>query len=578
LVSLFAVAASELAEGAAPQIISYTEAASTVFDLVEKAIEAMRFLTGVNVKEILGEGTHLHAQIIFLRNVVLTTMREFSIAAIEMSTDMSATVVAYIEAASAVFGLVEEAIEAMRFLTGVDISAILGEGVHLHRQILFLRNVVLTTMREFSVAAREMRTSGTEAIIRYIDAARAVFGLVEEAIATITILAEYSFVAELTPKIEAFKSDFLAVAGMLLDAVGGLAEDVEGLLVPATDLSESIQALLGVVQPAVDALAGISDYVRIDNLWVKLIEFGEGFLFIVATLNRKLYEIDQGIGSETLAASAGIAESINTVIGVMQPAIDALASLREFVRIDNLWVKLIEFGNDFLLLVGMLNRKLYEIDQGIGTEVLAISAEIATSINSVISVIGPAIEALAGIGEFVKIDNLIVKLSEFTSQLSEAIGGESGLVVKLNEIAGLVGDTEVETASNFATSINAILDSVMGIFRALGDMANADMPGGLKNILADMIAVLRSAIPDAGAAGYDFGMAWINGVREALGALQLDMSGGPGLAGAAAGAATSGGLTTNLNLGGLTFHTTITNQMDEEEFHFRVIESIRSLV
>jgi phage-related protein len=90
LVSLFAVAASELAEGAAPQIISYTEAASTVFDLVEKAIEAMRFLTDVNVKEILGEGTHLHAQIIFLRNVVLTTMREFSIAAIEMSTDMSA--------------------------------------------------------------------------------------------------------------------------------------------------------------------------------------------------------------------------------------------------------------------------------------------------------------------------------------------------------------------------------------------------------------------------------------------------------------------------------------------------------
>jgi len=92
---------------------------------------------------------------------------------------------------------------------------------------------------------------------------------------------------------------------------------------------------------------------------------------------------------------------------------------------------------------------------------------------------------------------------------------------------------------------------------------------------------LRASIPAAALAGYDFGMAWIGGIREALGTLSLGMGNGPqslSFAGAAANTAGAGGLTTNLNVGGLTFNTTISNQMDEDEFHFRVIETIRGLV
>jgi hypothetical protein len=269
------------------------------------------------------------------------------------------------------------------------------------------------------------------------------------------------------------------------------------------------------------------------------------------------------------------------VLGVIQPALEALAGLREFVRFDDLWVKLIEFGQELLYLVYGLNRSLGEVNKYIGLEVLKTAAEIATNVTTVIGVVGPALEALGNIGEFVKVENMNAKLTEFMDQLSDAIGGEQGLVARLNEIAGLVGEVEIETASNFATSVAAILGNVMDAFRTLGEMANTDMPGGLKSILTDMVSVLKSAIPDAALAGYDFGTAWINGVREALGAFTLEtgLGGtGGGLAVATAGVATAGGLTTNLNVGGLTFNTTISNQMDEEEFHFRVVETIRSLV
>jgi hypothetical protein len=398
-----------------------------------------------------------------------------------------------------------------------------------------------------------MRTDGINAVQEYIGAARDVFGIIEEALTAIGLIAEYTGFAELLPKIELFRSDLMDVATELINAIGGMSLDMQEMLRTSGSLAENVTSVLSVIAPALEALASISDYVRLDNLWVLMLEFGESLLQLMYGLNRSMGEINLYIGAEILKTSAEISDSINSVLGVIQPALEALAGLREFVRFDDLWVKLIEFGQELLYLVYGLNRSLGEVNKYIGLEVLKTAAEIATNVTTVIGVVGPALEALGNIGEFVKVENMNAKLTEFMDQLSDAIGGEQGLVARLNEIAGLVGEVEM----------------------------NTDMPGGLKSILTDMVSVLKSAIPDAALAGYDFGTAWINGVREALGAFTLEtgLGGtGGGLAVATAGVATAGGLTTNLNVGGLTFNTTISNQMDEEEFHFRVVETIRSLV
>jgi F0F1-type ATP synthase delta subunit len=581
LVMIFATATSELEEEAAPQIIAYVDAASAIFDLVEKAIESMQFLTGVDMKAILKDGYHLRDQMIIFRNIVRSTMREFSLAAAEIDAEMSDAVGALATAAESVFGLVEVVIEKAKFLSDADLSVILKDGYHLHDQTIIFRNIVRSTMRLFAEAAKEMRTDGINAVQEYIGAARDVFGIIEEALTAIGLIAEYTGFAELLPKIELFRSDLMDVATELINAIGGMSLDMQEMLRTSGSLAENVTSVLGVIAPALEALASISDYVRLDNLWVLMLEFGESLLQLMYGLNRSMGEINLYIGAEILKTSAEISDSINSVLGVIQPALEALAGLREFVRFDDLWVKLIEFGQELLYLVYGLNRSLGEVNKYIGLEVLKTAAEIATNVTTVIGVVGPALEALGNIGEFVKVENMNAKLTEFMDQLSDAIGGEQGLVARLNEIAGLVGEVEIETASNFATSVAAILGNVMDAFRTLGEMANTDMPGGLKSILTDMVSVLKSAIPDAALAGYDFGTAWINGVREALGAFTLEtgLGGtGGGLAVATAGVATAGGLTTNLNVGGLTFNTTISNQMDEEEFHFRVVETIRSLV
>jgi len=211
-------------------------------------------------------------------------------------------------------------------------------------------------------------------------------------------------------------------------------------------------------------------------------------------------------------------------------------------------------------------------------DILADLTSISGGINSILGVIGPAVTALGNITEYVKIEDLKTKLDNFFVNFSDMA---VTLVTKLNEIAKLVTEDDVTVAANFASSVNAIFNSVIASFESLNNLVNTDIPGGLQQILNDAIDILRASIPAAALAGYDFGMAWISGIREALGTLSLGVGNEQqslSFAGAAANAGGAGGLTTNLNVGGLTFNTTISNQMDEDEFHFRVIETIRSLV
>jgi hypothetical protein len=268
-----------------------------------------------------------------------------------------------------------------------------------------------------------------------------------------------------------------------------------------------------------------------------------------------------------------------------------LASIGEHVAIDDLWVKLIQFGNDFLLVVWTMKRSLEHIRRTIANEVLAELAGIATSIGTILGVVTPAIEALAGIGEHVNIENLTIKLHDFTTQLDEAV---TTLKDKFVELAGTTGGEGLQAASNFAASAEAMLRSAVSIFTSLNDLVSADVPEGLQAILAAMLESLKAHVTPAYDVGVEIGGGIMRGIRDGLAAGLADANmvimsllnslGTPGAsAGVGIGAPAVAGLGTGnagmtLNMGGLTFNTTINDQMTEDEFHFRVVESVRRLM
>jgi len=580
----FAELAKGMTEELSAEMQNFNAAAASVMSLIAVTIEGMTALAEVDFGPIV-QGMRLSEQIKTFTRIVRSTMLSFLEAALLLSTDMSTQVGAFADAAGKVFAIIETALAAVKLLSKADFSKIVG-GLRLAEQIRVFRNIVRTMVTAFAAAAGDMTSELSGAIGDFASAASAVFALVEDAIAAAKLLSEADFGSivdgsHLADQIALFKGIIQQLVTAFAEAAGDMSVE---LMAEVKAFAEAVGAVLGVIGPAVDALASMGEFVKIDQLQSKLDAFFADFWQMVVMVAASIHLIAWKIGlynPDIAADYLSISEGINAIIGVIKPAVDALGSMAEYVKIDELQGKLDTFFADFWQMTVMVAAAINLIAWKVGLynpDILADLTSISGGINSILGVIGPAVTALGNITEYVKITDLKTKLNAFFVDFLEMA---VTLVTKLNEIARLVTEDDVTVAANFASSVNAIFNSVIASFESLNNLVNTNIPGGLQQILNDAIDILRASIPAAALAGYDFGMAWISGIREALGTLSLGLGNGPqslSFAGAAANAGGAGGLTTNLNVGGLTFNTTISNQMDEDEFHFRVIETIRGLV
>jgi hypothetical protein len=591
IVREFSETALDLDEELAPAITATMEATRSVINLIVPLIEAMTFLSETDFSAILGDGYHLKDQIVILRNIVRTTMREFAEAAIEMDGVFAEAIGAYATAAGAVFEMIEGVVVGVAFLSDFDFGTVLGDGYHLRDQIILLRNIVRTTMREFGAAASEISSELIGHLQDYIAAVEIVFGMVEEVISTITLIADYPGISDLLPKLESFRSDLLTVATVLIDALKELATDLGDLITEAGAVSEAVIAVLGVLGPAFDALAGFADFVGIDNVEQKMTEFAEGFLHIVDQMLRYLVLISGVFGGHDeqwgwIWVASRIADQVNSVLSVFRPAFDALAGLRDYVGLDNVAAKLEEFARDFLHVVDQMIRYLVLISGVFGGHEgeegwIGVASAIAEKVNTVISVIVPAIEALRALGE-TEIANVEGKISALMAEVVI-------ILEKLGEVFVNLDPNLVDLSLEFATNLATALDQVRAAMSHMNALLTEDTPEGVQGVLQQLLDILRTAVTPAYDIGVEIGNALINGITYAIGnglsqvqdAVNAIMEGlgQPGLGAAATvgeggGGSGNAGMTTNLNMGGLTFNTTIQDQMSEDEFTFRVLDVI----
>ena len=291
-----------------------------------------------------------------------------------------------------------------------------------------------------------------------------------------------------------------------------------------------------------------------------------------------------------LEASKDVPPLITGLLGIVGPAIDALAGIGEFVGIEDLQEKTIAFGADLKTLVNNLATDLADIGNDL-VDIIDTAEATAASITTIIGVVTPAVDALASISEYTKVKDLTKKLTDFTDQLSEAV---TSLKDQFIALAGITDEDGLGAASNFAASIEAMLSSAISIFDSLKQLVDAEVPEGLQSILDAMLESLKAHVTPAYDVGVEIGGGIMRGIRDGLAAGLADANmvimsllnslGTPGAsAGVGVGAPAVAGLGTGnagmtLNMGGLTFNTTINDQMTEDEFHFRVVESVRRLM
>jgi hypothetical protein len=421
-------------------------------------------------------------------------MREFAEAAIEMDGVFTEAIGAYATAAGAVFEMIEGVVVGIAFLSDFDFGTVLGDGYHLRDQIILLRNIVRTTMREFGAAASEISSELIGHLQDYIAAVEIVFGMVEEVISTITLTADYPGISDLLPKLESFRSDLLTVATVLIDALKELATDLGDLITEAGAVSEAVIAVLGVLGPAFDALAGFADFVGIDNVEQKMTEFAEGFLHIVDQMLRYLVLISGVFGGHDeqwgwIWVASRIADQVNSVLSVFRPAFDALAGLRDYVGLDNVAAKLEEFARDFLHVVDQMIRYLVLISGVFGGHEgeegwIGVASAIAEKVNTVISVIVPAIEALRALGE-TEIANVEGKISALMAEVVI-------ILEKLGEVFVNLDPNLVDLSLEFATNLATALDQVRAAMSHMNALLTEDTPEGVQGVLQQLLDIRRN--------------------------------------------------------------------------------------
>jgi TP901 family phage tail tape measure protein len=567
-------------EGVADSITAFADATMKIIGLVVPAIEAMAFLSAFDFSTLIPKPYHLRDQIVLLRKIIAAVMNEFTVVAIQIGDDFAGTIEAFAAAAVEVFALFVPAIEAIAFLSEVDFAQYIPKPYHLRDQLIMLRKIIAATMEQFGIAAEQMSTELTAQIREYVAAATDVFGLVELAIATITMIAEYEGVTDILPKLEKFRTDLLAVATVLIEAIGGLATDLETTIDVASDAAGKISAVLSVIKPAIDALAGIAEFVSIENARAKADAFSEDFTQLVLSVQRAIHNIWAIVGN-MLPTIAEASADIVSIVGVIQPAIDALASIGEYVQIENARAKFDIFTEDFTQLVLSVQRGIHNIWAIIGNMLPIISAA-AADIIAIVSVVQPAIDALIALSEYSYIEGIKVKTDLLLYQIQVIVTAIGNM---------FISPSIVTSAVEFSAAMITVLDQVRIAIDKMNELVNAGVPEGLTAILQSMQTVLRSAITPVYNIGLEIGKALIDGISAAItaGLAQIDAamaglmngitvptvpSGAAALAGPGQ-TGTGSGRTVVLEAGA--FQVEINNGMDAEEFEFRMLEKLREL-
>jgi hypothetical protein len=254
----------------------------------------------------------------------------------------------------------------------------------------------------------------------------AIVGVVQPGLAAIKELGGYTRSLRIGVAVQAFAADLLVVADELRRALSlSIPPEVFDV---AVVFSGRIQALIGVIQPGVQALAALATYSRTGNIAIATQGFVADLMQAAGVLKDEFASPDPAL----LAALEGarlFGEMIQGVFGFIAPAIDAMVKLREYARPYGVGTGMVTLMRDIELLVTWINTTLGSV----GNDALQSAALFAQLMEQIVTSI---LIALSGLALISRIENI------YDSGL--AIGGSwidgliDGLTGRLTDLVALM--------------------------------------------------------------------------------------------------------------------------------------------
>jgi TP901 family phage tail tape measure protein len=467
LALLFGVASTTMEQETYPQIEAYIGALTAILDSVQKIIEVSLLIGKTDFSETLGEGYHFHENVVTLRNLTRDVMREFGEAANEITNNEA--ILAYVNALTALYAVVQSAIDTSLLISQTDFSETLGAGYHFHDNMVILRNLTRDVMREFAEAASEIKSEQSASVQAYIEALTALYSGVQLAIDTSLLISLTDF-SETLGEGYHFHENVVTLRNLTRDFMREFGEAANEFSTTGLQhiqaFVDATTALFNLIGLAISAFTEINKYVPMEEAWVKIGEFNDDLKMTVGIIGLGL-TVFMRDGGVALGQAAEAAALVQTLLSMITTAVEALTAIGEYVPIIDAMNAVQTFKDDLFSVIIILGTALWIFVQD-GGEALTAAAQASVLISDLLSVIGPAVEALAAINEYTKIKDVNYQIAAFAIDL---LSIAPLLIAALNSLNDGLDGTLV-LAAEASSSVTAVLDVISPAIASLTDLAN----------------------------------------------------------------------------------------------------------
>lgn len=276
----------------------------------------------------------------------------------------------------------------------------------------------------------------------------AVTGVLKNALDTITAVAGWE------PLVN--EADQVAKAWDISVLIQAIAEQMEAardfvhfeLSEGAELFWQSIQAVTSILTEAIGTLTALVDFRAYES-----VNYG-GQAFTIAVLIQEVaYELEkarQMIAVDMSDDAAMFWDAIKGVIGIIEPAIAALAALAEYSSDVMLVDKINALTADLTAVVAQIQSMAQQWD----VDAMSATATFSTAATNVVGVITPTVEAIASLGDLDEETNVVNKMATLKQQLGQII---TDLVTMSQDYA-----ESLPYVNQLVTLITRIADAVSG--------------------------------------------------------------------------------------------------------------------
>ena len=429
--------------GALEVLGKFVEVVGDIVEMIAPAIDLLNMLGNATFPDWISFAHRVDALAPRLQRLViaLANANVFGLDALEVLSK-------FVEVVGEIIEMVEPAIEALNVLGNAsfpDWATFAASADLLAAQLQALVGAF--------EAANQWSAEALAELGAFVDVVGDIVDLVGDAIEALLAIAAYN--GQLSQgQLAAFTSQLVAVVAAMATAMAQAAAQAGELIEQAADFAESAEAILDVVEPGIEALTALAEYVGASGAVVAVWLFAADLVVIVQSLGAAFAAASVEMGAAA-AQAAEFAANAEDIVNVVEPGVEALAALATYVSTAGLAGAVQTFAADLVTVIVTLVDALQQAGL-LANQAVTEAGEMAEAMEDIVSVVAPAVEAVVTLVGYTTVGGLKTNVQQFAADLVLVI---QTLVDGLAQ-AGLLASQAVTEAGEMAKHIQDILKVV----------------------------------------------------------------------------------------------------------------------